>query len=144
MADFVFTEAKRALLAGELDLNAHDIRVALCMTNTNADTEEDANFLGDLTLDEVDGANYVRKALNGEAVNEDTGNDRADFDADDVTWTALGAGTRNVAGALVFRHVTNDADSVPIAWIDSGGFPFTLSGGNLTITWNASGILRLS
>jgi len=114
------------------------------MTNTTADTEADKQFIsggtGFTTLDEADGANYVRKALADEAVTADEANDRGEFDATDVTWTALGVGTRQYAGLVVFKFVTNDADSIPIYWIDSGGFPFWGNGGNVTAQWNAEGI----
>ena len=139
----VYTPAKAKLLSADLDLNAHDIRLILCMSNTTADTDQDAEFVGSITtLDEMDGANYVRKALANEAVNTDNANNRGEFDADDVTWTALGAGTRQVAGVVIYRHVTNDADSSLIAYIDSGGFPFSANGGDVTIAWNAEGILQ--
>src|SRR5687768_7611369 len=143
MASFVYTKAKGNLLSGDIDLNAHDIRVALVMTNTTADTEADTTFMNLFTtLDEFDGANYARKTLANEAVNIDNANDRGEFDADDITWTALGAGTRAAQAMIVFKFVTNDADSVPIAFIDSGGFPITANGGDLTISWNAEGILQ--
>ena len=143
MATHVFNEAKRAILAGEIDLNAHDIRIALLMTNTTADTENDGivNVDDFTTLDEFDGANYVRKALTTEAVNKDDANDRAEFDADDVTWTALGAGTRSIAGILVFKFVTADTDNVPIAWLEFSSVK-TPDGSDFTVQWNAEGILQ--
>lgn len=140
---FVYTEAKRALLAGELDLNAHDIRMALLLNTTTADTEEDVTTLaGFTTLGEVTDGSYSRKALAAEAVNADNANNRGEFSSTTpVTWTALTtAGT--VQAVLLFRHVTNDADSVPIAFIDTGGFPFSLSGGDLNINMNAEGWLQ--
>lgn len=148
MATHWYNEALRAIMAGELDLNAHDIRVALLMTNTTADTENDGKTTisggtGFTTLDEFDGSGYVRKALANEAVNKDDANDRAEFDADDVTWTALGAGTRSIAGILVYRHVTTDADSVPIAWLEFAT-PKTPDGSDLTVQWNAEGLLQLA
>lgn len=147
MTSHVFDNAKELLLKGDLDFDeaGHDIRVMLCMTNTTADTEKDkATISGFTTLDEMDGANYVRKALANQLVSEDNPNNRGEFDADNVVWTALGAGTRQVAGIVVFRFVTNDTDSIPIAWIDTGGFPFTANGGDVTVQWNAEGILQLT
>lgn len=141
---FVFTKALTAIASGDVHFDTDDIRVALVMTNTTADTEEDTQFMSGFgTLDEMDGANYVRKALT-EAVNEDLTNDRAEFDAPDVTWTALGAGTRSVAGAIVLKHVTNDTDSIPLLYIDSGGFPKAASGGDVSIQWNSEGILQFA
>ena len=123
-----------------------DIRLALLMTNTTADTEEDKEFVsGFTTLDEMDGANYVRKALASEAIETDTTNNRGEFSGTSpVTWTALGAGTRQVAGILLYKHVTNDADSIPVAWIDTGGFPITANGGDLTVTINAEGLVQVT
>lgn len=138
---FVYHKALTKILLGDVHWDTDDIRVALVMTNTTADTNTDAEFMSSLTLDEMDGTNYVRKALT-EAVNEDLTNDRAEFDASDVTWTALGAGTRAIAGALVYLHVTNDANSIPLIYIDSGGFPKTASGGDIQLLFNSGGILQ--
>lgn len=139
---FVYTPAKTALLNGDLDFAAQDMRIMLVMTNTTADTDQDVQFVGDIgTLDEMDGANYARQALGSEAVNQDAANNRAEFDATDSVFTNLGAGTRNVAGIVLYRHVTNDADSPLIAYIDSG-FPYTANGATLTVQWNAEGILQ--
>lgn len=140
---FVYTPAKTKILNGSFNYATADMRVMLVMTNTTADTEQDDEFISGLvTLDEYDGAGYVRKALAAEAVNEDAANNRAEFDATDVQWVALGAGTRQAQGLVLFRFVTNDADSPLIAFIDTGGFPFSGNGGNIDIAWNAEGILQ--
>lgn len=143
MASFVYTPAKGDLLRGGFDFTSDDIRVAALMTNTTADTDQDEEFVADIgTLDEMDGANYARKALASETVTDDTTNNRGEFDAADITWTALGAGTRQIAGLLLFKFVTNDAASPNIAWIDTGGFPISANGGDITVQWNAEGILQ--
>lgn len=144
MANFWYTRAARDILKGDLDWDevGHDIRVILVMTNTTADTEQDAATISAFTtLDEHDGTNYVRKALANQIVNEDTANNRGEGDADNVTWTALGAGTRAIAGAVVYRHVTNDTDSVPVAWIDTPAPPNS-NGGDWTANWNVEGIVQ--
>lgn len=145
MASRVFNCFIRGNAAGEIDLNADDIRVALLMTNTDADTvaQSAVDFVDDIALDEMDGANYVRKALANEAVNRDDPNDRAEFGADDVTWTSLGAGTRSMQGALVFKFVTVDGDSIPIAYVEFSS-PVAADGTDFTIQWNAEGILQLT
>ena len=137
MASVVFNKCLSELFNGNLDLAADDIRVALLMTNTTADTNEDAATLSALTLDEQDGTNYVRKALTTETVTQDDTNDLAKFDADDVTWTALGAGTRNTQGALVYKHVTNDSDSIPLFFVDFGN-QVVHTGADYTLVWNSS------
>lgn len=141
MASFAYNELKRALLEAEIDFPNDDIRVMLVMTNTTADTEDDVNTIsGFTTLDECDDTGYSRQALTSEAVNEDSANDRAEFDAADVTFSNNGDASRNIDGAIVFKHVTNDTDSVPIAFID---FTETLNGNDLIITWNTEGIIQL-
>jgi len=144
MANFVYTVAKAELLKGTLDFDApNDFRVLLVMTNTTADTEADvATVSAFTTLDEYDGANYARKELASDTVTKDDANDRGEYDAADITWTALGAGTRNAQAAVLIKHVTDDTDSIPIAYIDTGGFPFAGNGGNVTIQWPAEGILQ--
>lgn len=147
MASFVYTPFKGDILRGLASHNMEeagaDARILLAMTNTTFDTEQDDEFVGDTTTpDEYDGANYVRKALATQAVNDDAANNRAEFDADDVVWTALGAGTRQAQGMVLFLHITNDAASFLVAWIDTGGFPFSGNGGNVTVTWNAEGIVQ--
>lgn len=146
MANFVYNEAKRAILAGEVDLDLpDDIRVLLVMTNTTADTEDDTNtFAGFTTLDEFDGSGYTSGgvALTGEAISEDVTNNRAEFDANDAAFGALGAGTRQVQAAIVYKFITALSSSLPIAYIDTGGFPFTANGSTVTIQWNVEGILQ--
>jgi hypothetical protein len=141
---FIYNKAKVKLLNGTLDLDGHDIRVLLVTPNTTANVEDDKEFLSQfMVLGEFSGSGYSRKALTNESVSEDLPNDRAEFHADDVTWTGLGGGG-TVKAAIVYRHVTNDSDSVPIAYIDTGGFPHVANGSDLTIQWHAEGILQLA
>lgn len=144
MANFVYTRAKRDLLKGDLDFDeaGNDLRVILCMTNTTADTEEDtATISAFTTLDEHDGASYARQTLDTQTVTEDQPNDQAEFDAVDVTISTLGAGTRAVAGCVIYKHVTNDTDSIPLIWMDTPAFPNS-NGGDYTLQWAAEGLLK--
>ena len=145
MANFAYTYGKLQIMNGAIDFSSDDIRIMLVMTNSTADTDQDVDFIDQIgTLDEMDGANYVRKALASEATAADDPNNRAEFTADPVTWTALGAGTREVLGAVIFKFVTNDADSIALAYIDTGGFPFAATGADVTITPNAEGFLQIT
>jgi len=153
MANFQYTYAKAKMQSADIDLNADDIRLLMVMSNSTADTEKDVQFIsgatGFTTLDECDGAGYARVALVGEAVTADEANDRGEFDANDLApaWAALGVGTRQNIGIVIFKFVTNDADSIPIYWIDTCtgvGFPFDGNGGVVNITWNAEGIGQIT
>jgi hypothetical protein len=141
MANFAYTEAKHGILNGDIDLTGDDIRVLLVASGSTCGTEEDVTTIsGFTTLSELSGTGYVRKALANEIVNKDNANDRAEFDADDVVWSAINAGT--AIAALIYKHVTGDADSIPLFYIDSN-FPFVTNGGDFTLQWNAEGIAQL-
>jgi len=146
MASNIFNEFKRANAAGEIDLNADDIRAILVMTNTTADTENAGMvYVGDLTLDECDATGYSRQALANEAVNKDDANDRAEFDASDASFAGLsGDATRDYQGVLLYKHVTNDADSPLVAFIEFDNQPLAKEATQVDVPWNAEGILQLS
>lgn len=145
MASFVYNPAKAEILRADHDFETGDFRLLLAMTNTTFDTEDDDEFVGDTTTpDEMDGANYVRKTLAGETVSTDLTNNRGEFTFTAVTWSALGNGTRQLEGIVLFRQVTNDADSPLIAFIDPTGWPLNPGGADLTVTPNAEGVIQLT
>lgn len=145
MASVVYNELKRMLFAAELDLDSDDIRVALVMTNTTVDSENDGivNLDDFTTLDECDGANYVRKALTSETITKDDSNDQAEFDADDVTWSALGAGTRSVQGMLVYKYVDGTAaNDIALFYLEFAAVK-TPDGSDFTVNFATDGLLAL-
>lgn len=123
---------------------ATDIRARLLMTNTTADTENNVATLSAYSvLDKFDGSGFTDNlALTGEAVNVDAANNRIELDADDLSFGTLGNGTRQIQGVILFNFNTNDADSVPIVFVE---FSSTVNpgGATLTITWDAEGILQM-
>lgn len=150
MANFVYDHAKYLLATGALDLSTADMRMLLVMTNSTADTEKDkATFAGFTTLDEYDGSGYASPgvALASEAVAEDNANNRAEFTSAAAVFTAIGAGTRQCLGAVLYKFVTALSSSIPVVYIDtvsgSPSFPFTGNGSNVTLTPNAEGWLQV-
>lgn len=66
------------------------------------------------------------------------------FDGTDLTYTAVTGPT--VEALVLYRRNAGANTTWPlIAYIDTGvtGLPVTPNGGNITITWNASGIFTL-
>lgn len=65
------------------------------------------------------------------------------FDAADVTYTSVTG--NSVEALIIFKDTGTNATSPLIAFIDTvaSGLPVTPNGGNITITWNASGIFAL-
>ena len=145
MADFVYNIAKFQLLNADIDFNApDDIRVLLleAATDENPDDVDVQAVLARAGTTEL--ATYTRGALASEATSQDDANDRAEFDAADIVFSAVVAQNAIVAD-LVFKFITDDASSIPIMFVDSAtGLPLTPNGSDITITWNAEGVLQLT
>ena len=146
MAYLVHKAARTALVAGQLT-GSPDIRAMLVMTNTTADTEEDAASLAAFTtLDEYDGSGYARIDLASVAMASDDVNNRHELTAALGSFgTAVGAGVRNAAGVLYYLHVDGTAaNDKPIAFNDTGGFPQNGAGGKWELTPSAEGLLQIA
>ena len=151
MASLVYNNAMLKAWKGEVDLQeaGDDIRVALVMTNTTADTEEESTTIDSFTtFDEMDGSAYARKTLASQAVAIDTVNDRVEFDHEDLTWTTLGNGTRAIQGMVYFSHgeiagTGTDFGAVPYQFTE---FSVTQNpgGSNFTVTIDAEGAFQLA
>lgn len=152
MTDFHYNEAAKKVYDQTLDMLVDTIKVGLS-TSTHVPIRND-DFLDEVGADdfidgELSGTGYAagfgnagRRTLASKAIVVDKPNNRAEFDAADVTWTGISAGT--AAQATLLKEITNDAASITIANVDSGGFPIVTNGGDLTIQWNAEGIIQLS
>lgn len=146
MADFAYNVACKQLLDGDLDFNApNDIRVLLLesKTDVNKDDLTITAVLARAGTTELTSTNYVRQALANEATSQDDPNDRAEFDADDAVFPNLvQTASETILAYLVYKHVTNDTDSIPIIQADIS--PAITPNGDFTIQWNAQGILQLA
>lgn len=147
MANFVYNIAKQGLMNGTIDLDADDIRILLleAATDENPDDADVQAVLARAGTTELSSTGYARQALTTEAVNLDNANDRAEFDADNVTFTSVSqVSSEQVVAYIIYKFVTNDAGSTPILFVDTAtGLPLTPNGSNITITWDAEGILQL-
>lgn len=145
MADFWYTPAKQKLAKGDLDFDTADLRVRICMSNTTADTDQDAATISAITtLDEYDGAGYTALDLASVSVNQDDANNRSEIDYADGTFGAtVSAGTRQWVGLLYYVRVDGtNANDYPVAWKDltaANG-----NGGAVNLTVNAEGLLQVT
>lgn len=66
------------------------------------------------------------------------------FDAADITYTAV-AGTVSYEALVIYIDTGSSATSPLVAYIDTSvtGLPVTSNGGDISVTWNASGIFAL-
>ena len=148
MAQVVYNAKLKALLDGTFDFAAADIRVLLLQANSDINAD-DANVGAVLTragTAELTSTNYSRQALGGQATNQNNTDNRAEFDANDVTFSSVAqAASETVTGVLVFVHDTNDAGSTPLFFDDTlTGLPLTPNGSDITITWHANGIIHVA
>ena len=147
---FVYTPAKTKIAKGLLNLQEAgvDLRAKLCMSNTTADTDQDAASLSAIgTLDEYNGSGYTEATLAAQTVNEDAANNRAELSVTSPIsfGSTVGAGTRQAVGALLYVRVDGTAaNDWPVAWIDTGGFPIDGGGGPFEIAVNAEGLLQVA
>jgi len=147
---FKHLEAGASGSTPRIDLLNDVIKVAL-VGSTYSVNADDSFFNPSVYLTELGGTGYTggyggsgRKTLSSKVITRDDTNDRAEFSAAPVTWTAINAGTAAAAVIIRERSLTGDTMSELIAYINTGGFPITTNGGDLTLTWNAEGILQLS
>lgn len=123
MANVLYAKGWKKILEGAAGINLlGDIRLALVMTNTTCDTENDSiEFLDDFTtLDEMDGSGYARLALSTATptVSHDTTRNSIKLVcASHPVFPTLSAGTRNVQGVLYYVNVLgDDTQSVPLIY----------------------------
>lgn len=133
MANAIYPKYKEALLDAftDIDINMLTAKVALVDTGTYTYSSTH-QWLSDLT-----GVVGTAQTLTSKSVTNGV------FDAADVTFTSV---TGNSVEALVIYIDTGTAGtSRLVAYIDTGvtGLPVTPNGGNISITWNASGIFAL-
>lgn len=113
-------------------------------------TATDGDYVGDIfdggtTATEFTGT-YTPQNLSSKTITEDNSNNRAEFDAADVTFSSLDGDT--IQFALVAKQVGGDwtsfGDDPLVAYITSADFPLTTNGGDVTISWDAEGIVQIS
>lgn len=116
---------------GSFDWDDGSQTFRLLLVTSSYTPNPDHDFVSDVVANEATGTGYVRKDVTGRSVTIDDANDRVDHDANNVTWTTL---TSVFRYAILFRNVTNDADSPVLYWFDLGAQNLTASDFNLK--WN--------
>src|SRR3990167_540559 len=135
MANALFDKGREACLGGDLDWDAHDIKLVFVdHADDNPDPAVDDN------LDDI--AAGARVATSGNFAGKTKTIGVAD--ADDVTVTSVSGD--QFESTVVYRDSGAEGTSTLIAKIDTAtGLPFTPSGGNVTVVWDsgASKIFKL-
>ena len=135
MANAIYPKYREALLDGSsnIDLNDGDVRVIL-IDASDYTYSSAHDFLDDVPA-------LARVATSSALTNTTVTN--GTFDADDVTFSSV-TGDQSEA-LIIYIHTGVESTSRLVAYIDTGvtGLPVTPSGGNISLSWNASGIFTL-
>jgi hypothetical protein len=134
MANAVYPLAKKALLDADIDLLTDTIKIVLC----------DSGYTYNTAHDNLDDITAGARVATSSALASKTTTGGA-FDAADVTFTALTGDT--VTSWVLFKDSGTESTSKLIAYFDTvsggGAFSFTPSGGDLTLSFGASGIFTI-
>lgn len=144
MASIMTTKGLYMILSGDVDLRDDTIKVMLL--NSTYTPVATANFISDISAVELSGTGYVagfggsgRRALAGKTLTEDDAAGVSIFDASDLAWTGITAGTAKTAA--IIKEVTADADSPVLGFV---GFTQQVTAGTpLLIAWSPNGIFRI-
>jgi|SRR6478609_9308026 len=138
MANAIYPIYKEALLAGstlaDLDNNTANDGPYCALVDTGTYTYSAAHdFYNDLS-----GVVGTDQRITSPTVTTGT------FDGGDLTYTAVTGAS--VEALVIYRHNTGANTTWRlVAYIDTSvtGLPVTPNGGNITVTWNASGIFTI-
>lgn len=133
MANAIYPKFKEALWLQSANSNANSATVKVALVDTGTYTYSAAHEF----YSSVSGVVGTPQTIGTKTFTNGV------FDGDNVTYTAV---TGNSAEALIIYIDTGTAGtSRLIAYIDTGvtGLPVTPNGGDITLTFNASGILAL-
>ena len=126
MANLLYPKFKEALLNGDVDLVAANIRVILI------DTADYTYSAAHDFLDDV--AAGARVATSGNLAGKSATN--GVFDANDVTFTAV-SGDQSEA-LIIYEHTGTESTSHLIAYIDTAsGLPVTPAGLDIPVVWDS-------
>jgi len=138
----IFEEARATLIEGGWEA-ADVIKIAILDDTTTPAADDAAPELGDYTQ-VGSGGTYVAGGTSlgtlGDCVSETGGTVTFDS-ATNPTWAQDPGNDVDAYWGLIYNDT--DASDLAIGFVDLGG-PVDMSGGDLTITWNASGIFTIS
>lgn len=138
----LFNGALQAFLEGGIAWLTDNIRVMLVDHSVDTPVPATDNFFSDIAAGARRGNSGGSARANMPLLGTKTSTAGV-ADAADVTITAITGGL-TLSSAVVFRDSGADGTSRLIAFINTGpGFPFSTSGGDGILVWNASGIFTL-
>lgn len=142
MASKLYGQFLQQALNKEVDWDTDTIKVAL-LSNAYTPDQDAHNYFDDVVANEVTGTGYTAGGLTL-ANKTNTYNSATNvivLDADDVTWSAS---TITARYAVIYDATpATDATKPLIGYVDFGSDQSS-SNGNFTITWDSTGIVRIT
>lgn len=131
----VYAKAQKALANKEIDFDTDTVKVMLC-TSSYTPNQGTHDYKDDVT-NEVSGTGYTSGGATLASKTANVSGNVLTLDAADVTWSTS---TITARYAVVYIDTGSASTSPLLAYVDFGS-DVTSSGGNFTITWDATGIV---
>ena len=142
MASKLYGQFLQQSLNMEIDWDTDTIKVAL-LTNSYTPDQDAHNYFDDVSTYEVTGTGYTQggNTLANKTNTYNAATNVITLDADDVTWSSS---TITARYAVVYdASPATNATKPLIGYVDFGSDQSS-SNGNFTITWDATGIVRIT
>jgi hypothetical protein len=142
MASKLYGQFLSQALNKEIDWDTDTIKVAL-LTNSYTPDQDAHNYFDDVVANEVTGTGYTAggNTLANKTNNYNSSTNVIVLDADDTTWSSS---TITARYAVIYdASPATNATRPLIGYVDFGSDQSS-SNGNFTITWDATGIVRIT
>jgi hypothetical protein len=142
MASKLYGQFLSQALNKEIDWDTDTIKVAL-LTNSYTPDQDAHNYLDDVVANEVSGTGYTAggNTLANKTNSYNSSTNVIVLDADDTTWSSS---TITARYAVIYdASPATNATRPLIGYVDFGSDQSS-SNGNFTITWDATGIVRIT
>jgi hypothetical protein len=125
----------------EVDFDSDTIKVAL-LTSSYTPDQDAHDYFNDVSTYEVTGTGYTTGGitLSSKTATYDSGTNVIVLDAADVTWSSS---TITARYAVVYDSTGTSSTSALIGYVDFGSDQSSTNG-NFTITWDSTGIVRIT
>lgn len=141
MASFIYNSAKGKLGDGSIDWNSDTIKMALVTASYTPD-QDAHDFFNDVTNEIAANGGYPAGGVTLTcSVTIDNSNNRAIYDATDLTITPLN-GASTFRYGIIYKSTGVASTSPLIAVIDFTGA--NVSTGTFDVTWSAGGVFNLT
>ena len=142
MAAGAYSNGVEHILTTSFDTDTDTTKMMLTKSAYTYDPDHD--FVNDISGSEADCTNYTG-GFNGSGrktatvtVTEQTASNRVVHIFNDLTWTTLGGASNNTLSSAVWiREITNDAASIPLAYLEFSS-NLTTNGGDVSVDFDGT------